>query len=123
MDQLLINAAEKGNLKKVKFALKNGANVNTYNNTLLQSAIKSRHPETVKVLIKNGINVDIKGCNMFLYWIVTTEHLKIMKILLKNHINVHKCNNRILFLAKIYTPPKIIKSLKRKILNKSPFIL
>ena len=61
---LLLEAAEKGDLKKAKEAITQGANINVLNKdkwTPLMLAIRGGHSDVIKLLLNKGANLNIKG--------------------------------------------------------------
>lgn len=88
IDQGLVRAACKGDVKLVKVLLDNGANVDARDNRgrtgLIWAAFKNQD-EVVKLLLESGADTEIRddrGCTA-LVWALRNAHTEIVEMLLK----------------------------------------
>ena len=99
-DMALFLACEDGDIKKVRRALKQGANVDFQdaakkNRTPLMEACKVLNGEIIKLLVTNGCDVNLQDADGWncLHWIAFKGHAKIMIYLLEKGANFMKKSN------------------------------
>ena len=83
----LILAAKNGNLEKVRYLVKKGADINAENNESLRWSAINGHLEVVKYLIKKGADINAEN-NYALKWSSYYGHLEVVKYLLKKGADI-----------------------------------
>ena len=89
---ILVNAIEKGFTKIVKLLLDRGAKkkinqIDQYDYSSLSLASVNNHPETIKLLVQYGADINYKEGNIrkpCIYYAVTNNHHDLVKFLLDN---------------------------------------
>ncbi len=88
---MLLDVAITGNVQKFKEALENQENVNTKdeNGQSVLSIVSKLRPDLVKILIRNGVDVNLADDNLItpLHWAVEYDNDEIVELLLQNGAN------------------------------------
>jgi len=89
INQLLISACEKGNLKVIKFLIEEGANVNVERRRALIISVRLGNLKIVKYLVKNGADFHADN-EKALITAIKENHLEIVKYLIDQGANFKK---------------------------------
>lgn len=89
----LIDAASTGNLKKVKYLIKNGADIHFHNDEAFRMACYDGHFEVVKYLTSKGADVNVKD-GYALRWAACKGHFEIVNYLIAHGASLQSSGAR-----------------------------
>ncbi len=83
INKLLLRSIRNENIKEIKNSIKNGADVNYYDDAPIAAAAKTNNIEIVELLIKNGANVNQKSTyNALAQSALFNKNIQMVKVLL-----------------------------------------
>lgn len=108
INEKLLKYAEKGNLKKVKYCIEHGANVNYEDDRAIILSIKNDHLEVIFYLLDNGANIHNYSA---IYYITNNCNQTFITYLMKNNLLIFYEYSQLLKIGVIYHDIEFIKYL------------
>ena len=85
-------ASTKGHLEVVKYLVEHGAYIHEYDDQAFRHAAQYGHLDVVKYLVEHGVDINVEQDYAF-EWAASKGHLDVVKYLVEQGVNVQENNN------------------------------